>query len=271
MMTHRAFSLCVLLLISTTHFSAERVQAQSPSHTQTLKIVGKATGFGRDPQTGVTYPAQFAGQLFRVVNGTDVPVGTYSEKIIQPILHPYATPLGFVGTIGLAKLTLEQDGEIVGELTAINLAAIVGSNGDRCKTDFAKGRLCARAQGIILQGTGIFQSMSGGFQTQSQLNMATFTLTTMLSVNLSPQSTAPPQIAASPRATCCKPRELVVTNCHRPLKPHCSGAGIIQTVGYEREQQGETCLLLRPAKTVVRGLHLIASPVGGLLGKCRLH
>lgn len=181
--------------------------------TTPLEISGMVTGFAPDRATGVLYPAEFAGPVYSLDGSTRELVGWYSEQTQIPVVAPGANPLGFIATIGIARFTFEQEGNTVGTITTISLARLVEENGAGCRTDFAKGILCAQADGVVIDGTGRYRNAAGSFTTNSTVNLGLLTLETRLQLTLWARQPSPVlQAGMSAGAkSCCRPAAYVQT------------------------------------------------------------
>lgn len=218
---------CVFLATAIALSTGITVARANDGTTSSLEIAGMVTGFAPDRATGVMYPSDFSGPVYSVAGSSRTQVGWYSEKTQYPVVAPGANPLGFVGTVGISEFTFQQNGKTVGTLTTVSLARLVENNGAAGKTDFAKGILCAKADGIVIGGTGIYRNAAGSFATKSTVNLGLLTLKTKLKLTLwerEPES-VPFQRAS---ASCCRPAvhfEPVVCAgpaefCHREVQ-HC--------------------------------------------------
>lgn len=196
--------------------------------TSSLAISGMVIGFAPDRATGVMYPSDFCGPVYSVDNDTRELVGWYSEKTKYPVIVPGANPLGFVGTVGIAEFTFEQNGKVVGTITTMSYAEVVKENAP-LKTDFAKGILCARATGFVIEGTGIYHNAAGSFTTRSSVNLGLLTLETKLELTLWERSPKPkPVLHLVAAASCCRPAAPVQqaayyepAQCTRPVVRAC--------------------------------------------------
>lgn len=196
--------------------SSEANDNRPESTTQTLAISGMVTGFAPDAATGVMYPSHLSGTLYSINGSERSPIGWYSEKTQYPVLDAGANPLGFIGTVGVSRFTMERNGKTLGTLTTLSLSRLVPENGPGCKTDFAKGILCVRADGVVIGGTGIYRNSVGTFTTRSTVNLGLLTLETTIQLTLREKKPKATHLAAA-SPSCCRPAAFVQpASCARP-------------------------------------------------------